>query len=489
MPNVTNIHLVPLSPETKEYSQIEYYLRMCLCSSTTQVTELLEISNPRLTLRFEKNTEKMLCLSSWVDLGKYGKSKEEEILRSGFTFSEEKGQLFEVGSIETEKTEGKIRMRVLLCKIGVGRAYNTTEEFAAVGNIPEGYQSFYIDRNTIDFSEDDVDGIPGDTYRHKYLLKNAERVLPTHIVSFEFDADEEKKSRGKAMCYSCGEKEAVLFCKTDNVDLCEECDETLHSGKVGSRHVRTSIETENKFFSECSLHAGKAVEFFCPTCSLPVCVYCKMVGHHSAGDAAKHKLITATDAYTQIVASLGTGDGVGKTRMGEIRKQAAKVRDRVICVEENIKRIQKQTNDIYARICGELKVHYERKVNTLKGDLSELQRQAQEMKHLEHFLQYQYTGKKRGQFILDWANYLALKEKLQVADYFRKNIDVQPDIQLTGDLTICASEEKTVWTPKTSEQSLEEAKDWALCENIDDTATIGKFSEYLSDALSSFINE
>jgi hypothetical protein len=54
-------------------------------------------------------------------------------------------------------------------------------------------------------------------------------------------------------------------------------------------------------FGMCPTHK-KNVEFFCSYCHIPVCVYCKMVGHHSSGEAAKHKLVSVVEAYQTVLA-------------------------------------------------------------------------------------------------------------------------------------------------------------------------------------------
>ena len=53
-------------------------------------------------------------------------------------------------------------------------------------------------------------------------------------------------------------------------------------------------------YGTCRVHSDKMVEFFCSECHVPVCVYCKMVGHHSSGENAKHKLISVTEAYEAV---------------------------------------------------------------------------------------------------------------------------------------------------------------------------------------------
>jgi hypothetical protein len=54
-------------------------------------------------------------------------------------------------------------------------------------------------------------------------------------------------------------------------------------------------------FGKCRYHNDKPIEFFCTSCHVPVCVYCKMVGNHSSGEAAKHPLISVSEAYKSVL--------------------------------------------------------------------------------------------------------------------------------------------------------------------------------------------
>jgi len=93
-----------------------------------------------------------------------------------------------------------------------------------------------------------------------------------------------------------------MFCAADAANLCASCDVKLHSAnKLASRHVRTAIGKGTDVYGTCRIHSEKVVEFFCSECHTPVCVYCKMVGHHSTGENAKHKLVPVAEAYETVL--------------------------------------------------------------------------------------------------------------------------------------------------------------------------------------------
>ena len=50
-----------LNAESPVFSFIQYYLKQCLGASSVQVCEINEISNPQLTIQFEKKS-KVTCL-------------------------------------------------------------------------------------------------------------------------------------------------------------------------------------------------------------------------------------------------------------------------------------------------------------------------------------------------------------------------------------------------------------------------------------------
>jgi hypothetical protein len=140
-----------------------------------------------------------------------------------------------------------------------------------------------------------------DTFEQNYCLFDSSQVLPLFLLRFEYNpADDEK---GKIiMCSNCETNRATVYCVNDDAYLCHDCDDTLHSvNKLVFKHSRRPIEEQEKAFANCPSHQSVKVEFFCPTCGIPVCVHCKMVGSHSNGEAAIHKLVPILDAYRSVL--------------------------------------------------------------------------------------------------------------------------------------------------------------------------------------------
>ena len=102
----------------------------------------------------------MLTVDSWVDLEglKDPVNGEDSVLERGFAFgSAGSGMKFPVGTFDLDgllvsnagksgSRPGKITKRLLLCKVAIGRAYNAADDFAKIAAIPDGYDSFVVDK-------------------------------------------------------------------------------------------------------------------------------------------------------------------------------------------------------------------------------------------------------------------------------------------------------------------------------------------------------
>lgn len=391
---------------------------------------------------------------------------EERILEHGFQLSNTgNGMNFPVGKINIESLSassnnqnnknGKIIKRLMLCKVAIGRSYNAAEDFAKVAAIPDGYDSFVIDntketinnnnskkisknesRESINDSANEI-GTPEGRETFDFIVKDSNQILPTFVVVFQFDPETEKRSRQKVSCENCERRVATVFCQSDAANLCDQCDAEMHSSKLAARHVRVALEGNgSQTFSSCRIHPDKIVEFFCPSCSRPVCVHCKMVGHHSTGDAARHKLITIAEAFKSVAESANAVDPILESRKAAIKSQMQSVKERTKQVFSNADAVQGQLDEIYARAKSDLKALLKKKLNILKGDSVELERELSEIGQLEAFLEYQKSGPNATQFILDWSHHQRLRSELHSFPFFRETIDVLPDIRVNGGIQV-----------------------------------------------------
>lgn len=434
-PNQPSV-LNSLSSDTQSFGFLEYFLRLNLHASTAHIVNAWEVSNPQLTLQFEKRAKDVLTLDAWVDASQLPAGNgEEEIIKRGFQFaSATNGFKFTTGRIRLEECESSVtRKRMVLCKIAVGRAYNSTEDFAKIATIPEGYDSFVLDRERVHLNKD-IDLTACEEL--EYILKDSTQILPTFVVVFEYNAEAERKSRQKSVCENCEHAPATVFCQADSANLCESCDSQLHASKLTCRHIRTPLEAGPQTFSTCRHHPDKLVEFFCPTCSRPVCVHCKMVGHHSSGDAARHRLITVAEAFRGVSDTAKAADPLLQARKQRIEAQVGAVSERAMAIEANATQIQGQLEEIYKKALADLRGITKKKLNILKGDMVELHREAAEMRHLEAFLEYQQSGGNATQCILDWAYHQKLRGELHSFAHFREAVDVLPDIRINGAIQV-----------------------------------------------------
>lgn len=409
-----------------------------------------------------------MTVDSWVDFDglQDNENTEDSILENGFHFSNSgNGMNFPVGKINIEKfsenanngvkpsKSGKIVKRLMLCKVAIGRAYNAADDFAKVAAITDGYDSFIIDnkkesasgkrqnaasrasRDSINECGADISDCSRDNF--DFIVKDSNQILPTFVVVFEFDPETEKRSRQKVSCENCERRVATVFCQSDAANLCDQCDAEMHSSKLSARHVRIALEGNgSQTFSSCRIHPDKIVEFFCPSCSRPVCVHCKMVGHHSTGDAARHKLITIAEAFKSVAESANAIDPILESRKAAIKSQQQSVEERAKQVISNASSIQTQLDEIYARAQSELKALLKKKLNILRGDSVELERELSEIGQLEAFLEYQKSGPNATQFILDWSHHQRLRSELHSFPFFRETIDVLPDIRVNGGIQV-----------------------------------------------------
>lgn len=394
----------------------------------------------------------MLTVDSWLEESQLPESLLfEEIASKGIPQKSLVADLkFQVGhqtsidlNVHSNSASSKLRLKYMLCKVAIGKAFNCTEE--AIGNgarIPDGYDSFVIDDNKLKEGEsilcfENWIRTEQKINNLRYVVKEHSQVLPLYIVSFELDLELEKAMRECLKCDNCEISPASLRCDTDRVNLCVACDAALHSGKVGNRHSRHSLDKSAKMSSACKQHPDKLIEFYCPTCNIPVCVHCKMTGHHASGESSRHKLVGIMEAYHSIFEASKTSDPLFDARYREISDQINFIIEKAKSIERNQSSVEAELEDRFKRAIAELRLCVCKKYNLLKGELAELYRRSLEMSNMDEFLNYQKSGGAVLQFILDWSHYLKLKSEIHASPFVKVlQNPVEPDIRIQGTISI-----------------------------------------------------
>ncbi|KAJ3296182.1 hypothetical protein HK104_001869 [Borealophlyctis nickersoniae] len=454
-----------LSPSTPDFAHLEYGLQLSLRSSTARIVAAYALSNPHLTVQFERRCKDMLVLSSWVDASHLtGTNTEEDVIRRGFQFvPPQPGMKIEemlksCGEKERKSdTQQRTIRKAMLCRIGVGRAHVADEATAEACAVPEGYDSFYIHDPS---KSRDAKQNGENQYYHEYFIKGSNQVLPVYLIHYDYDPVKEKKSRERANCENCEEEPATVYCSADAANLCNKCDTQLHTSKLASRHVRTHIGKGSDVFGHCRHHPDKQIEFFCSTCHIPVCVFCKMVGNHANGEANKHPLVSVAEAYqavlqeAQMVSEKSTfGFNLMKTahkdsrksntakhhtqtdpillqRRTDITTQITALHSRATAVQKMSSTLHAYLTQLFTQAQSDLDAIVTKKLNILLGDELELRRQLEEMDRLDQFVNYQRNGD-ANLFLFGWSRQQVYRAELRDFRFFRRGIDVGVDAKVT----------------------------------------------------------
>ncbi|KAJ3096081.1 lariat debranching enzyme [Phlyctochytrium planicorne] len=436
-----------IAPTTAEFGHIEYGLQLALQASTARIVSAYAVSNPNLSVQFDKRCKDILVLQTWIDPSQLvGVNSEDDVIRRGFQLSVTQGIKVSVGVLPSQRAstanlagvpgnpapggrEMKTQKKLLLCKVGIGRARVSDSLSAERDAIPDGYDSFFIKDSA------NMKGNGSGEYYCEYMIKNPSQILPQYLVSYEYDESKERQSRERPKCDNCEVEVATIYCSSDSANLCNKCDSQLHVSKLASRHVRTPIGKGSDVFGYCRHHPEKLIEFFCSQCHIPVCVFCKMVGNHANGEAAKHQLVSVSEAYQTVLQEAQAIDPILQSRRTEIVNQIASVSNRAKAVDKMCGHLEGQLEEIYKKAVTDLRVAVKEKLEILKGDELELKRQIGEIEFLEEFLRYQQRGDAT-QFLFSWARHQHCRAELHDFKFFRNEIDVELDLKISGSLSV-----------------------------------------------------
>ncbi|KAJ3207583.1 hypothetical protein HDU67_007374 [Dinochytrium kinnereticum] len=475
-----------IAPTTPEFGNLEYGLQLALRASTARIISAFAISNPHLSVQFEKRCKDMLVLSTWMDPSQLvGVNTEDDVIRRGWNFgTTNQGAKVSVGILPRCRTLAPSAAgttpsgsgprgprKLLLCKVGIGRSRVADETTAEREPVPEGYDSFFIKESV---HESKAGGVI-DHYQ-EYLIKNPAQIVPQYLILYEYDEAKERQSRERAKCENCEIEVATVFCASDAAKLCNKCDTQIHSSKLAARHIRTPLGKGNDFGS-CRHHPDKEIQFFCSQCHIPVCVFCKMVGNHANGEAAKHQLVSVVEAYQTVLHEAQAHDPILQSRRAEIVNQVASVSNRAKAVEKMCGQLESHLEEIYKKALTDLRIAVREKLDILKGDELELKRQQSEIEHLEEFLRYQQEGDAT-QFLFSWSRHQQYRSELHDFRFFRSEIDVELDLKIAGSLLVVSDSMGSLNSAQPNSSPQKKSKALYAPSNKPDNAIPGRSVEY-----------
>ncbi|GMF28410.1 unnamed protein product [Phytophthora fragariaefolia] len=345
-------------------------------------------------------------------------------------------------------------------------------------------------------------------YYHEYILNNTLQVLPQYLVRFTFSAAD-AHGPAVGPCALCEQHPAVVICRNCEAQICAHCDQEVHSAnKLVRRHKRIPLRSKAKTLASggarrgrrrsstpavaaaiadigaenllslpsppdptdaqineivakqmeeglladdsqtptCRTHRSKKVEFYCPSCQVPVCVSCKMVGDHSIGDKGSHRLLTVADAYENCLRESLRPDPLITSRKSVIENKLQFLTRIQRSVQENKAQVAVAIKDQCARALRNLDDAVAVKMHVLSGEALEFERQLQQIDWVDESLEDHRTLLPAVEFLSAWSQHKLLRAEQRDFPPFAHGSSnsaeqVKADLQLAGELRVTTADQ------------------------------------------------
>ena len=313
--------------------------------------------------------------------------------------------------------------------------------------LPNGYNSIcYPAQSQVSSSSTEDHQIVA-PYTATFRTFSSRSISPLYLVSFNRDGVEGGVKQLK--CDMCEVNIAELYCRHEDANLCKDCDKEVHGNKLLAKHKRVPLRCSNDaetlaaggdntleiFKSKCPFHTNMDVEFFCPKCDVPVCIYCKMVGSHSTGAFNNHRLVGVRVAWKKAIDEASEPNPALSELNKCLKDETSNIRKLRRSVDTNEK---VQIADIRAKAERAIEIvrnHGIAKRAVLDSDSFSLKRRAREAENLESFLELQKKKLLPVEFITFWGVHKRTRDALTARPVHRPLAltEVFPDILVGED--------------------------------------------------------
>jgi len=377
---------VLLSRQSDEFRAVEYQLKLGLQGHPASDVNIWKVDNPNANVTFERRTANMLTLDCWTDCGDLDSSNRmDDVCRRGFLFPANglglpfhHGNIVLDDSVESfmesdapETTSGKQNHFYIFSRVAVGRPYIIDEKSTDLKR-PEGYDSLYISTKPLDRDQDGFisaeeyeaiaahDGRDPSAYAHQYVVTDPSQVLPCYVVRFCADVDRSADN------------------KEDNDPM-----------KVYDRY-----------------------DFFDPVLYQPVSLRDKMIGSHSMGEAATHKLVNLQDAYAAAVNDSKKVDPSVVAKKHEIMRELNKIDSKLRDINLNFATVEENLYVMLKHSLNTLKEEVNYKTKVLLSTELEFRRQLEQLDNCEQWMDRQRMELNETDFLQAWKLHTSMTAKL-----------------------------------------------------------------------------
>jgi hypothetical protein len=187
-------------------------------------------------------------------------------------------------------------------------------------------------------------------------------------------------------CDLCKAAEATIWCVNDGAKFCDECDRLSHTNEIQERHTRMTVKEGRALMEFCPHHTDLHVAYYCDLCKIPVCIECKMVGHHARGECAVHELRPIRSSYAEAYKSSEHPSPIVVRRRKEIAEKLLEVdlvRDDIWA---NTERVILDIQELANRAIEQAKLLAGQKLLIVRSVRTELLRKNSDLEAMMHSL-------------------------------------------------------------------------------------------------------
>lgn len=413
-----------IPPTSDDFAIVEYLMQMQLDAPQFKITEMKDISVRHQVNVFNNYVKKMKnanVVDAFVLLNTIQQPL-SDIASHGLRIPANTGFKFQLNHLELPPGE---------------ETYEALHLIIALGTVIN-YQNFDSDLDEIEYltaipTADDLKG--HDSIRigdeNLYYVFNAAQIKTAHYITFKGGENLIHDHHIINRCGVCGKDNATVWCQSDSIKLCAECDKKTHNvNPLFQSHVRVPLREGLPYTQMCQFHPQQKVSYYCPKCHLAVCVDCKINGNHAHGDYAKHKLIPFAQAYNDAHATVQARNTTYITRQKIIEEGIQAAEDRLQEILDNADAVEAEINRIAAAAIASMKKQAAERANIVKSAKAELERKLYELNKQKEFIKtHDETSEP-----VDFLQYFACSKELEKEILNMK--DLPEPLTVHGDLLV-----------------------------------------------------
>lgn len=179
-------------------------------------------------------------------------------------------------------------------------------------------------------------------------------------------------------------------------------------------------------------------DFFDPVLYRPVSLRDKMIGSHSMGEAANHKLVSMGDAYNAAVVESKKVDPIITQKKKGIMEELNKIDNKMRAINLNFATVEERLYNILKDSLSTLKDEVNCKTKILLSTELEFRRQLEQLDNAEQWLERQRTELSQTGFLEAWRLHTNMTSKMcsQVSSETNVLSNLEANLAIEGGIKI-----------------------------------------------------